>query len=61
MPIITISIAKGRTQPQKQTLVREISRVVADTLSVAPEKIWIRIDEFEKDQFAVGGQLMSDR
>ncbi|MBU1170042.1 MAG: 2-hydroxymuconate tautomerase family protein [Proteobacteria bacterium] len=61
MPIINIAIAKGRSRDQKQTLVREISRVVAQTLSVDPEKIWIRIDEFEKDNFAVGGMLMSDR
>lgn len=61
MPIINIAIAKGRSIDQKRTLVREISRVVADTLAVDPEKIWIRIDEFDRDNFAVGGTLMSDR
>lgn len=61
MPIINIAIAKGRSTDQKRTLVREINRVVAETLAVSPEKIWVRIDEFERDNFAVGGELMSDR
>ncbi|GAB6096701.1 hypothetical protein JCM14469_29540 [Desulfatiferula olefinivorans] len=61
MPIITIAIAKGRTLDQKRTLAREITRVTAETLAVSPEKIWVRIDEFDKDQFAVAGTLMSDR
>jgi 4-oxalocrotonate tautomerase len=61
MPIITIAIAKGRTLDQKRTLAREITRVTAETLSVSPEKIWVRLDEFDKDQFAVAGTLMSDR
>lgn len=61
MPIINIAIAKGRTLDQKRTLVREISRVVSKTLDVDGKKIWIRIDEFDRDNFAVDGELMSDR
>ena len=61
MPMINIAIAKGRTLSQKRALIRDISRVVAETLDVPAEKIWIRIDEFDRDNFAVGGQLMCDR
>ena len=61
MPIINIAIAKGRSLDQKRTLVREISRVVSETLQVDGKKIWIRIDEFDPGNFAVDGQLMSDR
>ena len=61
MPIVHIAIARGRTLDQKRTLVRKLTAVIEETLDVSPEKIWIRIDEFEKDDFAVGGELMSDR
>ena len=61
MPIVHIPIARGRTLDQKRTLVRKLTDVIGETLDVSPEKIWIRIDEFEKDGFAVGGELMSDR
>jgi len=61
MPIIHISIAKGRSQDQKRTLARKLTDVTAETLGVDPEKIWIRIDEFEKENFSVNGELMCDR
>ncbi len=61
MPIIHISIARGRTLDQKRTLVRKLTEVTSETLGVSPEIIWIRIDEFEKDGFAVNGELMCDR
>ncbi len=61
MPIIHISIAKGRSLDQKRDLARKLTEVTAETLGVAPEKIWIRIDEFDKENFAVNGELMCDR
>jgi 4-oxalocrotonate tautomerase len=61
MPIIHISIAKGRSLDQKRTLARKLTEVTAETLGVSPEKIWIRIDEFEKENFSVNGELMCDR
>ena len=61
MPIINISIAKGRSLEQKRTLVQKVTQVVAETIGVAPEKIWIRIDEFDTENFAINGQLMSDK
>ncbi|MFA6010270.1 MAG: 4-oxalocrotonate tautomerase family protein [Desulfobacteraceae bacterium] len=61
MPIIHISIAKGRSLDQKRTLARKLTDVTAETLGVDPEKIWIRIDEFEKENFSVNGELMCDR
>ncbi len=61
MPIIHISIAKGRSLDQKRALARKITDVTAETLGVDPEKIWIRIDEFEKENFSVNGELMCDR
>lgn len=60
MPIIHITIAKGRTLDQKRALVQKITNATAETLNVSPEKIWIRIEEFEKDEFAVNGELMCD-
>lgn len=61
MPIIHISIAKGRSLEQKRRLVEKVTEVVAETIDVDPGKIWIRIDEFDRENFAVNGQLMSDR
>lgn len=61
MPIVNIKIACGRTLDQKRELVRSVTDAIADALHMHPEKVWIEIDEFEKDNFAINGQLMVDR
>jgi 4-oxalocrotonate tautomerase len=61
MPIVNIAILKGRTLEQKKELVKSVTEAVAKSVDVAPEKIWIRIDEMEKENFATGGTLQSDK
>jgi 4-oxalocrotonate tautomerase len=61
MPFISIKIAKGRTQDQKRKLVRSVTAAVSESIDVAPEKIWIQIDEFERENFATDGVIMADR
>jgi 4-oxalocrotonate tautomerase len=61
MPFINIKIAKGRTLDQKRELVRSVTDAVSGSIGVAPEKIWIQIDEFEKENFATGGGIMADK
>lgn len=61
MPIVSIKIAKGRTLDQKRRLARSVTDAIAESINVPPEKIWIQIDEFETENFAVDGRLMADR
>ena len=61
MPIVSIKIARGRTLEQKRELVRSVTEAISKSINVQPEKVWIQIDEFEKENFAVGGRLMIDR
>ena len=61
MPFINIKIAKGRTLDQKRKLVRSVTEAVSESIGVAPEKIWIQIDEFDKENFATGGRVMLDK
>lgn len=61
MPIVSIKIAKGRSLEQKRELVRSVTRAIAASIEVAPEKIWIQIDEFEPQNFATNGTLMADK
>lgn len=61
MPFISIKIAKGRTMDQKRKLFQAVTEAVSTSINVAPEKIWIQIDEFEKENFATGGQMMLDK
>ncbi len=61
MPIVNIAILKGRTLAQKQELVKSVTEAVAKSVDVAPEKIWIKIDEMEKENFATCGTLQSEK
>ncbi len=61
MPIVNIAILKGRTLEQKKELVKSVTEAVAKSVDVAPEKIWIRIDEMDKENFATAGTLQSDK
>jgi 4-oxalocrotonate tautomerase len=60
MPFVSIRIAKGRTLDQKRALVRSVTAAVSESIDVAPEKIWIQIDEFEKENFATNGRILAD-
>ena len=61
MPIVNIAILKGRTLAQKKELVKSVTEAVAKSVDVAPEKIWIKIDEMEKENFATAGTLQSEK
>jgi phenylpyruvate tautomerase PptA (4-oxalocrotonate tautomerase family) len=38
-----------------------VTDAVSASIDVDPEKIWIQIDEFEKENFATDGRMMLDR
>lgn len=61
MPFVNIKIAKGRTPEQKRALARSVTDAVAESIGASPEKIWVEINEFERENFATGGVIMADR
>jgi 4-oxalocrotonate tautomerase len=61
MPFITVQIGKGHTIEQKRVLVQALTDTVVTTLGTRPEWVTIHIDEFERENWAVGGQLHADK
>jgi 4-oxalocrotonate tautomerase len=61
VPFVSIKIAKGRSLEQKRNLVRSVTEAISNAINIQPEKVWIQIEEFEPDNFATNGRLMSDR
>jgi 4-oxalocrotonate tautomerase len=61
MPIITVKMAKGRTVEQKRVLVSALTKVAVETLNAQPEWVTVLIEETEPGNWAVGGELLSDR
>lgn len=61
MPIISIRLAKGRSIDQKRRLVAEVTRAVTESLDLPPDLVSIQIEEFDRENWATGGELHSDK
>lgn len=61
MPIVTIKLAKGRTIEQKRDLAKAVTDAVVSSIDVKPEWVTVLIEELERENWASGGQLHSDK
>ncbi|HEY9707776.1 MAG TPA: 4-oxalocrotonate tautomerase family protein [Oculatellaceae cyanobacterium] len=61
MPFVTVQIAKGHFIELKRTLAKALTDTLVSTLGTKPEWVTIHIDEFDRENWAVGGQLHIDK
>ncbi len=61
MPVITVRIAKGRPLEVKRRMVEAVTRAAAETLGVKPEWVTVLIEEFDRENWATGGELHIDK
>jgi 4-oxalocrotonate tautomerase len=60
MPIVTVQMA-GRDVEVKRRLAGEITRVLVEALDVEPEWVTVLFQELERENWASGGLLHSDK
>ncbi|WP_417543273.1 2-hydroxymuconate tautomerase [Marinobacter sp.] len=56
MPIAQLYVIEGRTDEQKETLIREVSEAMARSLDAPLERIRVMITEMPKQHFGIAGQ-----
>jgi len=61
MPVIRVSMWKGRTHEQKAELAKALTEVMVRIGKTSPEATTIIFEEIEKENWASGGVLVSDR
>jgi len=61
MPIINLKMAKGRTEQQKQAFAAKVTALAVETLGVEAEWVTVVIDEYERENWASGGELHSGK
>ncbi len=61
MPVITIRIGKGRPVETKRVAARAITDAVVSTLGVQREWVTILFDEYDRENWATGGELHIDK
>lgn len=62
MPYVNIKITReGTTAEQKATIIREVTRLLADTLGKNPATTVVVIEEVETDNWGIGGESVTAR
>ncbi|MFY1052197.1 2-hydroxymuconate tautomerase [Ectopseudomonas khazarica] len=59
MPIAQLYIIEGRTDEQKETLIRQVSEAMANSLDAPLERVRVIITEMPKNHFGIGGEPAS--
>ncbi|MGE5416181.1 MAG: tautomerase family protein [Acidobacteriota bacterium] len=59
MPVVSVKMTSGRTEEKKQELVAAITQDVVRILNVSPDWVTVVIDEYDRENWASGGQLHS--
>lgn len=60
MPIIQMTLVKGRSDEMIEECVREVARTVSRTLNAPLESVRVMVTEVPPNHFAVGDRLKSD-
>lgn len=61
MPVVTITLSRGRTYEQKKQMAEEIARTISRVLAVPVERVTILIHELDKENIALSGTLLSEQ
>lgn len=61
MPIIRVELLEGRSVEKKRELVEVLTRETARIAGCAEASIFVVIEDVSKDNWGVGGQLLSDK
>lgn len=60
MPVLRIEMLAGRTRGQKQELADVLTREMSRIVNCSPESIQIVFCDVARDDWAVGGRLVSE-
>ncbi|MBO8172950.1 MAG: 2-hydroxymuconate tautomerase family protein [Bacillaceae bacterium] len=60
MPFITVKVLEGKTKEQKRAMVEKMTKVVTETLDVDESRVFIFIEDLEKENYGKQGRLFSD-
>jgi 4-oxalocrotonate tautomerase len=59
MPLVQVTLVRGRTVEQKHALIASVSQAVAQSLGTPIERVRVAIYEVGGDEWGIGGQPYS--
>ncbi len=61
MPYVNVKVAGKLTKEQKQQIAEGITKVLQEVANKPPEATYIVIEEIDRENWAKGGKLLSDK
>ncbi len=61
MPLVQVSLLKGRTEQQKRNLLTAITDAVVESVDAKPASVRVIINEIESEHWSVAGVPFSER
>jgi 4-oxalocrotonate tautomerase family enzyme len=61
LPLIEVSIARGRTPEQLRALIAELHRAAENAVGAAPENTTVIVREIEHEHWSRGNQTIAER
>lgn len=55
MPIVQVNMMEGRSDEQKEAVIREITAALVRAVNAPPESVRVLINEMPKQHFGIGG------
>ncbi|EGZ49894.1 4-oxalocrotonate tautomerase [Neisseria sp. Dent CA1/247] len=56
MPIIQVHMMEGRTDEQKEAVIREVTEAMVRAVGAPKESVRVLINEMPKQHFGIGGE-----
>lgn len=60
MPIAQLHILEGRSDQQKQTLIKEVTAAISRSIDAPEERVRVIINEMPKNHFGIGGKSAAE-
>ena len=60
MPYVNVKVAGSLKKEQKEKIVKGITKLLQDVAGKPPSVTYVVIEEVERENWAVGGKLLSD-
>ena len=61
MPFVEIKLWKGRNKETKKKMIEKVTEAITETIQCPKEAVHIVVHEVEKDDWAIGGKICSER
>jgi 4-oxalocrotonate tautomerase len=61
MPLVNVTMARGRTSEQKQAMLHAIADAIHDSIGAPRDSIRVWVTEVENTDFLAGTEILSDK